>query len=255
MGNEELAARIKSGETDLMAQLWEQNGGLFRLKASGLYARYRERCISSGVTVDDIFQVGYFALADAVKAFDPAKGFKFMSYVSYPLLNHFKALVGLRTSKRDPLNNCMSLNRLVGDGLDTELEAMIPDPASGEAYADALDGVFFDGLNRDIEAALSKLPEKHAAAIRGRYFEGKQQQEIAADLGCGNKNVLYLQNMAIKKLRLDPALQAYADEMLSAWAYRGTGYRAFRRNMESSVETSVIKLDRLARRRRKPRFR
>ena len=105
MTNEEMALKIQAGEQGLISALWEQNTGLFAIKANSLYQAHYDRCQASGVTFDDVFQVCYFALLDAVQVYDPARGYKFTSYLTYPLKNHFNALVGLRSTKRDPLND------------------------------------------------------------------------------------------------------------------------------------------------------
>jgi DNA-directed RNA polymerase specialized sigma subunit len=116
MTNEELAQRIQAGEHNLMAALWEQNTGIITLSALSLYNQYRERCASAGVELDDIIQISYFALCDAVQAYKPDRGYKLTSYYRYPLKNHFMALIGVRKSKRDALNQGDSLNRpITGD--------------------------------------------------------------------------------------------------------------------------------------------
>ena len=69
MTNEELAILVQQGNNDLMGELWEQNTGIFYMKAYGLYTRYADRCKMAGVELDGIIQCCYFALCDAVVAF------------------------------------------------------------------------------------------------------------------------------------------------------------------------------------------
>ena len=119
MTNEELVQRIRSGEREHIATLWQQNAGIIHNKAHSLHTRYYTRCVSCGVCLEDIIQVCFFALYDAIQAYDPGSGYKFTSYMNYPLQNHFKALVGLRTAKHDPLNQCGSLDTPMGEDNDT----------------------------------------------------------------------------------------------------------------------------------------
>ena len=42
-------------------------------------------------------QEGYFAFLDAVQAYSPASGYRFTTYLHYPLQNRINALLGVRT--------------------------------------------------------------------------------------------------------------------------------------------------------------
>ena len=77
MSNEELAARVKAGDTAAAAQLWEQNTGLLTLISGRLYYAFQDRATSAGVTWDDVQQIGYMAILAAAKGFDPETGAKF----------------------------------------------------------------------------------------------------------------------------------------------------------------------------------
>lgn len=48
---------------------------------------------------------------------------------------------------------------------------------------------------------MEKLPYLHRKVIYGKFFEGKNGQEIAKDLGCTRENVRQLLNRAISSLR------------------------------------------------------
>ena len=75
--NEELTARIQAGETEAIAELWEQNLKLVKStvrRVSGLSER------DSGF--DDLEQQAFFGFRAAVYAFDPAAGVKFSTYAA-----------------------------------------------------------------------------------------------------------------------------------------------------------------------------
>ena len=245
MTNEQMALRIQAGEKNLSGALWKKNAKLFRLMANKLYNNFYNRCVSSGVTEDDIFQCSYFALCAAVEAYNPENGYKFTAYIKYPLKNHFNALVGLRTSKRDPLNNAESLNKPVSEEGDAELIDLHIDPDSEIPFENVISDIYSVDIRKTLQNAIDELPEQHAAVIRRRYFEGKSPQEIAAEMDITNSRVSYLHRNGIHKLYLNELLKAFYDETLEKWAYRGTGFTAFKENRASSVERTVIELDKL----------
>ena len=250
MTNEELAKRIKNGEQELISALWEQNTGLIYKFAYNLFAKYQDRCNSSGVEPDDIVQCAFFALCDAVQTYDPESGFKLVTYMRFPLLNHFRALVGLRSSKRDPLNLCGSLNEAYGEDSDLELIDLQADPNSTEPFENVIDDLFQSELRGALEKAIDKLPANRAAIIRKRYFENRTGSNVACELGVSTSYVHSIEREALRKLYHERALKLFRDEILSHMAYKGTGYRAFRESFESSVERAVIKAEELTERKR-----
>lgn len=173
MTNEELAVRIQNGEKDLMTQLWEQNQGIVNQKAYTLFAAYHNRCTSCGVELDDIIQICFFALCDAVEAYKADGEYKLLSYLKFPLLNHFHALIGLRSSKHNSLDQCKSLNESIGEDDDTTRLDLLADPNSEEPFEDIIDDVFQSELRKILEKSISKLPINRSIVIRGRYFEGE----------------------------------------------------------------------------------
>ena len=225
MSNEEIAIRIQGGERELLSQLWEQNTGIFNLNANRLYSLYRNRCISSGVTIDDIVQICFFALLEAVRAFNPHSGYKMLTYLRYPLLKQFRMIVGLHTSKRNPLNDCYSLNTKVGDGEGMERLELEIDTDSESQFEAATDKVYALGLRHALESALSKLPSDCAASVRGLYLEDKSNNDIAAQLGKRPQRVVYLQTKAMRRLQRNAELQAYSYDILSKRVYRSAGIR------------------------------
>ena len=248
MCNEDLAVRIRNGERDLMPTLWEQNIKLFQIMATSLYTRYRDRCISSGVTPEDIFQVGYFALLDAVEAFTPASGYKLSAYINFPLLKHFKTLIGIRTTKRDPLHQCGSLDKPIGEDGDMTLLALIEDSDSTYPFDTIIDDVFFMQVRNVLKEAISRLPAPCATCITGKYFEGKTPAEIAAEIGQSADYVRRMERQGLYKLHRDSYRNEWAtvrDEIITTLAYRHRGVRAFWNTWTSSVEYAAIRSEEL----------
>jgi len=251
MTNEEMAVKIQNGQKELLADLWEQNTGIIRIKAYSLYNQYRTHCASSGVELEDILQISYFALCDAVAAYQAEGEYKLLSYLKFPLLKHFKVLLGISTSKREPLNQSVSLNEVMGgDDGDNEHIDMLIDPASSDPFNQTEADIFNVELHDTLEKSISKLPVTRAAAVRGRYLEGKTQGQIATELGISRQRIHTFEREALRKLRKEKALQAFREEIMANLAYKGTGLTKFRETGESSVERAVIRADELTARNR-----
>ena len=67
--NEELAAEIQRGRSDLYGQLWEQVKRFVAYKALRRYEFVQDR---SGVDLEDLLQSAFLGLVAAVESFDPA---------------------------------------------------------------------------------------------------------------------------------------------------------------------------------------
>ena len=181
MTNEELAVRIQNGETELIPTLWEQVERFIKWKA-----RVRAANLDGfgGVTEEDLYQSGFFALLYAINAFNPQTGFTFITYLVHPLQSVFADAAGYRTDKRkyDPLQNYLSLyvtESNGGEGEGTTLADVIPDPVAEEPFVAVEDGQ----LRGALEKAVGQLPEAQKRAIVARYFLGRSlsREELKAE--------------------------------------------------------------------------
>lgn len=168
MSNEELAVMVKAGERDPL-ELWGRVRSLVVALAKKRVDAFGERC---GIDIDDLEQAGYIAFMYAVEAFDPAKGYKFTTYLTLPLRTEFNRYTGRLTSKRDPLNGgCASLDVAVGDEGITPLIDLLEDPTAEQPFDTVIEQA---GLHEAIEATLQKISPGNAAIIRAKYFEGRK---------------------------------------------------------------------------------
>lgn len=76
MNNEQIVARIQSGENEAenMLKLWQQNRGFIATMA---------RRYSAGAEMEDLEQEGYIALCEAVQHYEPGRGMSFISYAAF----------------------------------------------------------------------------------------------------------------------------------------------------------------------------
>ena len=246
---EELAIRAKAGEPEQAAALFERLCNLFRMFAGRTVAKYPERCARSGVTFDDLFQSCYFAMLEAMRAYDPESGYRFTTYLNYHVKNAFRRVLGLRTEaqRKSPLNNCTSLDDEIPGADNVILSDSIPDENAGLDFEEAERRVYNEKLHRDLDRALSLLPEPCERVLRGRYYQGKTMAEIAEESGITPQAA---RKQGVKAMRLMRSgerlriLKEYRTGIISRYAY-SSGLSSFRHSGASSVEWTVEKLSAL----------
>lgn len=137
MTNEELAAAVQAGRAGY-GELWEQVSRFVRQQAHKYYTLHAGTCLHAGVEPDDLIQCGFLALRDAVQAFEPERGYTLLAYMKYPLQNRFREACGIRTSKRDPLLSCASLDAPAGEEGVTTLGDLQPSQSAAQAMENAM---------------------------------------------------------------------------------------------------------------------
>ena len=152
MTNEELAARIRAGEKELIPELWKQTKAYLYKICLTTYRKSMYRCTVTGVTLEDMKQLAYIALCSAVKAYDPEKGFLFVSYAKMHLRNEINAALRLY-KKEDPLNMCVSLDTPIDDEDDLTIGDMLADQSAEDNLQDVEDQLFIQELHDDLGTA------------------------------------------------------------------------------------------------------
>ncbi len=242
MTNERLAELIKEGHGEYCAQLWEQTKKLYHVKAFNFYNRNRERCIRYSVELEDLQQSSYFAMLAAVKAYDSAKGLKFVTYIDFYLKNELNTLTGITRQKKNPLNNCNSLDKSVDDESEDTYLDFIEDKESYRAYEDIDRQITLDKLRYIIDKALRSLQPKYAEVLKLRYFNKMSLKEIAELENVSINAIREREKQALKKLKESQyigALNEFKNDLISSRAYRSTGLRSFETLGGSSVEITL----------------
>lgn len=246
MTNEDLAILIQQGQTELYNELWEQNVKLFTKKAYCLYRSHGESCARSGVELDDILQCCFLSLVEAVRAFNKESGYKLTTYINYPLTKHFRELLGIRTTKRDPLNLCKSLDEPISEEEEINLSDLIPDSNAIKELEAVEDSAFNEELHNALEMAMQNFEEEQRDIIRRKYYKSQSVEKIAEETNLTLKEVVSLEHKAMKDFRKPQNrkhIDRYASELLDVFAYRGTGLSVFEYTGCSSVERAVINLE------------
>mgnify|MGYP003185637179 CR=1 FL=1 len=112
--NEELAVLIRDGATEYIPQLWEQVWRYVEMRAS----RYAANMPSRWVDADDLTQAGYFATLAAVRDYEPGRGAKFLTCLTWALQKEFAAVAGVRSSRRDAARYADSMDAPLSDELE-----------------------------------------------------------------------------------------------------------------------------------------
>ena len=238
MSNEELAVAIQGGQ-DLWAELWEQMKRLIYQLVCIAYNKRAVQCSRAGVELEDLLQCGFLALYDAVKAYDPEKGYKLSAFIKYPLQNHINAALGRRGSP-EPLNESRSLEEPVPDAEDLTLADSIEDGSAWEAFESALDREYGRELHNVLFDCLDGLEDGQRRCILWKYFSGMDTKGIGEREGISPAEVKSLQAKGLRALRhpdCSKRLHSFLNEHAEAKAYHGTGFEAWKER--GSVEERI----------------
>lgn len=199
MTNEELAAKIQDGggEEDLLL-LWDQ---VRRFAASR--ARRWER-ISPGVEVEDLLQVGFLALLDALEMWRLEEG-SFISWYSILLKGAFTEAAGLRTMRQrnDPLRVAVSLDAPVGHNAEDPFTML--DVLADHTAEQQMDGLAERDLaeerSRVLHRLLDQLDETQRQAVLLVHGFGLTVPQAAARLQLDAATVRSAADSALRFLR------------------------------------------------------
>lgn len=246
MTNEELAIKIKGGSTDLIADLWTQTEKIIRLKANHYFIQYQALCLRRGVSVEDLYQVGFFALLGAIEAYEPESEYVFNTYLKYPYMNEVRRLLGKKTSKKDALDSAKSFDApaIVSfkDDEETLLLDLIPDLSAEEAYKNIIDEDYRISLKNALDKALASLPQKREAIVRARYYKGLNLQALAERFDLSNTSVSAILRRSLEALSRRSELKSMRDEIISRFEYT-SGFITWKKTGMSPQERIVVKLE------------
>lgn len=251
MSNEELAVAIQNGESGYITTLWYQVKKYIEFLVFNYCVRFQARCERAGVTKEDLMQVGFIALIDAIKAYDTEAGYKFTTFLSVQCKRHFMVAIGFHTNRavNEPLNNSYSLHNLLNiDADDSKFIDFISDPDAETPFEDVIDDIWRDSLKEAIERALQLIDSQQAYIIRQRYFENKTLLQIANDMNYNPEYIRRYEHKALRSLRSGKCLkllQPFHDSEYMSLGLRSVGYSAFTTH-GSATERAVETLERMS---------
>lgn len=249
MSNEELAARIKAGERELISQLWEQTRGFIAQQAARrIYALNG----AGGVELDDLIQSGFFALLQAVEDYDQEREYKLLTYLGYHLKTEFASCIGYRTRAGLPMIKPVSLDTPLDDndpGSETLLDQQA-DPA--DRIKDVEHQIWIEQLQSVLMQAMGRLPSIERQVLICRYLEQQTQAKTAEIVGCSLNLCRQSEYRAFKHLRrpsIVEELRPFVEECINnntRYYYR-VGLKSFENTHTSAVEKLTLEREELRR--------
>ena len=250
--NAALAALAVTSNSYALGQLWELNKGLLRSMFWKWYPAHKAQADDHGLTADDFEQEGFFAVQHAAQTYDPAQG-AFTTWLTAAMQRqiqrtltngHARNVTGedgkLHTTSADPLNHCTSLDVPLDDedGGSATLGDLKED-ATAAAELDAVeDKLFQEQLHSALEEALAKLTDREADVLRRRYYQQQPLREVGEAYGVAWSRAQQVEKAAMRKLRRNPALCRFHDEVIQHHAYRGTSFGSWQ--YSGSVEEHLV---------------
>lgn len=172
----EIAAAVQAGNADILA-LWTAAERYAAKRANRWNKAFQGRY---GVTLDDLMQTAFIALAKAVELWDPERG-GFIGVYELQLKSTFAELYRQRSKRNalDPLNAAVSLDApaegTCKDGsTPLPLEDVLPDPAVQAAFF----GTEQDELITAVRRAVVSLPEPERQAVIAYYWQGQRVDRV-----------------------------------------------------------------------------
>lgn len=210
MTNEEMVMLIKQGNSKYYAELWSNAK---RLMFIILSKKLSKLILPNYIDREDIEQEMYFAMCNAVQAYDNAKGYKFNSYLEYHIMNAIRSILPKKYIQET------SYNIQVGEEENTELSELLEDD---NAKYNIYTQVELTDLQRLTREAVSELPERQRNIIDLYYFKGKELKSIAECLGVSAERIRQIKDKGLDDLRRNRLINALYNEYHEH--YNGTEY-------------------------------
>jgi RNA polymerase sigma factor for flagellar operon FliA len=143
---------------------------------------------------DDFESAAYMALVEAAESFDPSRNIRFATFARHRIIG------ALRDAQRELIEQSRRWHggettadrpRPGASQVDARFVGIDPEPPVGEEIEH----------REAVELWLSRLPQKHAAACRQLYLDGKTQTEAAACLGFSQSRLSSMHREAIQMLQ------------------------------------------------------
>ena len=171
MTNEEIAMLAQSGNEKSVLLLWERVKYFAKKQAGRWITAWEGR---GGIVLDDLMQVSFLALLDALGSWKPDGG-SFIGWYAMRLKTAFTSAYGQRTQRDrlDPLQSAASLDApLDSEDDDLTLGDTIEDPAAVKAMETVEENDRRQHLHDIMQEVIETLPEDQQNAVVEKYYRG-----------------------------------------------------------------------------------
>lgn len=189
--NEQLAMCIKENNSkELKWLLWERVKPLLYKMAYLEYKYKREKFKKCGLELSDLKQSCIQVFLKALHGYNIDKGFKFISYLYYPMITTICDLLGTRTGvNKKPLDNCI--------GFEIKL------PRAEIEYEDIDRQIQWSQAEEVLGCAIQKLSDKNGVVIKLLFYQELSIKQCSEIIGITTEGVRRRKNTAMKLLRKD----------------------------------------------------
>lgn len=244
MTNEELVQKIKSGENDLLAELWE-HVRWFITKRAYSFANYSDG--TGKVEMEDLVQSGYFALLEAVEKYDSKAGCSFVGYLRFYLRKQFRKEAGILSSRRDVLTVASSLDEPLskeGEKTEATLHDITPLPSAEYEFDDMIEHFGNQQVVGRVLECMQKLQPVEREVLLQVCVNELQHKEVAKQLGVSDSRVQQIKEKALRHLIAMKEIRKIKDDLnldSRTQFHMHKGYRSFNSSFSSIVEDLVLK--------------
>lgn len=203
--NEEIVCKLQKDGFNraLMEQLWEANLGFTNYKINS-YERFKSPLLQK----DDMIQISYFAMCEAVKAYHPAAGVSFLAYYAKWIVSFtYRQELLMHRGYQMPINykrlSCLPY-------------VIEEDYRDNDSLAYNLGGeIFRRNPTAEVRHAIwsvvfSELDSKNATILFQRFYENKTLEEIGKEYRIGKERVRRRIDRSLQKLKNSDVLRTIA---------------------------------------------
>jgi RNA polymerase sporulation-specific sigma factor len=209
MSNEELALLAAGGDEASMHALYIAVAPL----VLNFTRKYFPFCAGTITDPEDLIQCGYFAVWEAARAFDPARGCRFTTTLQYHVQNVCWEQLGFRRKQLETV----SLSTPIDNDEDLTIEDMIEDPK-----ANIYDYIELNEMQKVLREAVNSLPALQKYIIYRYYFGEATIEQIASELRRSKNTVSSMLKKAYYELSCQQPVwdiwEAYSEEELTEFS-------------------------------------
>lgn len=242
MINEEIVARIQTGETNWMDILLEQNRGYIR-KIAYRYRYIAER--NRGMDEEDLFQTAAMGMIEAIEGWDPDRG-SFLTVATFYMKNSIRKELGISTTKEriENVASPASLSTPVGEDGDGILQDLLVDPDAVDPQQAAEDTLMREHVKQSVREAVGTLQGPVRSIIHAAYFGRNTLAEIAESQGMSPENVRRLRNRGLRALWRHRKIRLLWAEYETVFYHHRT-YTAWKYTNTSATEAAVLRREQM----------
>lgn len=195
-----IAAAVQTGQADVL-ELWE---AVRRFAYDRAYRWTRAANGRGGVVLDDLIQVAFLALLDAIQTWKLEGGESFVGWYSLKLKTAFAEATGQRTerTRQEPLDRAISLDAPLTDGNeDLTLADTIEDPYAAAAVEAVAERDFQRQRRQVLAKALDGLTEDQRQAVVLRHCHGLTLDQAASRMGTTKATARAAEQKGLRLLR------------------------------------------------------